>query len=105
MLGYRNKATTFTFEVDGKIDVICSNATKYTDVIEIMGLPNTVCLKNAATYPIYDGRNDERTYINYVWAFRGTVPSGKDWVEYLAEKGVINKAEWEAILNADERQL
>lgn len=105
MLGYRNKATTFTFEVDGAPDVICSNATKYSDVIELMGLPGTAKLKNAATYPIYDGRKDERTYIDYVWAFRGTLPSGKDWVEYLIEKGVIKEEDWKATLETEEKQL
>lgn len=105
MLGYRNKATTFTFEVDGKVDVICSNATRYEYVVEIMGLPATAKLLNANTYPIYDGRKDKRTRINYVWAFRGTLPSGNDWLEYLIEKGAIEKAEWEAALNAEEKQL
>lgn len=105
MLGYRNKATTFTFEVDGKADVICSNATSYIDVVEIMGLPKTAQLKTAETYPIYDGRNDKRTHINYIWAFRGTLPSGKGWLEYLIEKGAINKDHWDEALNAEERQL
>ena len=105
MVGYRNQATSFTFEVDGKIDVICSNATRYEYVVELMKLPNTARLVNADTYPIYDGRKDKRTQINYVWGFRGTLPSGKDHIEYLIEKGVINKADWEAVLNADERQL
>lgn len=105
MLGYRNKATTFTFEVGGEERVICSNATSYLDVIGVMGLPVTARLKNANTYPIYDGRKDERTHIDYVWAFYGTLPSGNDWLEYLIEKGAIKKEDWEAVLNAEERQL
>lgn len=105
MLGYRNQATTFTFEIGGKEEVICSNATSYLDVIGVMNLPVTARLKTANTYPIYDGKKDKRTHIDYVWAFRGTLPSGNDWLEYLAEKGAINKAAWEAALNAEERQL
>ena len=105
MLGYRNKATTFTFKIGDKEEVICSNATSYLDVIQLMDLPVTAVLKNADTYPIYDGRNDKRTHINYVWAFRGTLPSANDWLEYLIEKGTIDKTDWETALNAEEKQL
>lgn len=105
MLGYRNQATTFIFEVNGEKKTICSNATRYEHVVEIMALPKTARLENAITYGISDGKKDPRTHIDYVWAFYGTLPSGEDWVEYLIKKGVIKEEEWKSVLEAEVRQL
>ena len=39
MTGYRNKATTFDFDVKGENVVITSNATTYIEAMEVMKLP------------------------------------------------------------------
>ena len=105
MTGYRNKATTFDFDVKGENVVITSNATTYIEAMEVMKLPADSKLKRAVTYPIYDGKNDERTFIDVVWGVEGSLPSGKAAVEYLVEKGAITREQAAEIYDAPETRL
>jgi len=101
--GYRNKATVYEWEsAEGKRFVTTSNAARYEDAITAAKLAPTTKLVAATTFTIFDGRNDDRFYVDFIWSVDGTIPSGKEVMKVLIEKGAITREQAITVLNAPE---
>lgn len=103
--GYRNKATTFEWEVKGEHKTTTSNAVNFEKAKKAAGLPEDARLLRALTVKILDGKGDSATYVDVVWSVEGVIPSAKAAMEYLVEKGAITEAQAKEILEAKETRL
>ena len=104
-LGYTKQAVEYVFEVNGEKVVISSNAARYEDAITAAELPESARLIQSLSFPIYDGKKNKDPYTTEIWAYRGSLPSGKAAVEYLIEKGVLTEKQAAAIHGAPEIRL
>ena len=103
--GETNKGYVYEFRVDGEIVVISSNAARYEDAITAADLPKDAFLVSSSGFPIYDGKRNKEKYTDIIWAVRGSLPSGKEMMEYLIEQGAITEEQAKAILVAPEVRL
>lgn len=97
--GYGHRASVFTFDVNGKILVVSSNACREEDVRSKMKLPEGTRLKDATTFNCTDGKT-KPFYVDFIWAVEGSVPSGKGVTEHLLNLGIITYEQAQDILNA-----
>ena len=103
--GYARQGVTYEFEVDGKVVVIASNAARYEDAITAADLPKDAKLLRSISFPIYNGKKDGYSYTDTIWAYRGSLPSGKAAITFLVEEGCLSKEDAKAIYDADEVRL
>lgn len=104
-LGYAKQAVVYEFEVDGEKVVVSSNACRYEDAITAADLPKDAKLLRSVTFPIYDGKKNKPVHTETIWAYRGTLPSGKAAIEFLVEKGCLTAEQAAAIYDAPEVRL
>ena len=104
-LGYAKQAVVYEFEVNGERVVISSNAARYEDAITAADLPKDAKLLRSVTFPIYDGKKNKPVHTETIWAYRGTLPSGKAAIEFLVEKGCLTAEQAAAIYDAPEVRL
>ncbi len=104
-LGETKRATVYEFDVNGETVVISSNAARYEDAITAAELPEGTKLIRSLSFPIYSGKKNRNSHTEEIWAYRGTLPSGKSTIAYLVEKGVLTKEKAEAIYGAQEVRL
>ena len=104
-LGYAKQAVVYEFEVDGERVVISSNACRYEDAITAAELPKDAKLLRSVTFPIYDGKKNKPVHTETIWAYRGTLPSGKAAIEFLVENGCLTAEQAAAIYDAPEVRL
>lgn len=103
--GETSKGYVYEFRVNNEIVVVSSNAANYLDAITAAELPKDAFLVSSVSFPIYDGKKNKEKYTDTIWAYRGSLPSGKAAIAYLVEKGAISKEEASAIYGAEEVRL
>lgn len=103
--GETMKATVYEFEVNGERVVVSSNAANFEDAKTAADLPKEARLIRSVSFPIYDGAKHEETYTDVIWAYKGTLPSGKAAIKFLVENGCLSKEDAVAIYGADEVRL
>ena len=104
-LGYAKQAVVYEFKVNGERVVISSNACRYEDAITAAELPKDAKLIRSLTFPIYDGKKDKPMHTETIWAYKGTLPSGKAAIEWLVKEGCLTAEQAEAIYGAPEVRL
>ena len=104
-LGYAKQAVVYEFDVNGEGVVVSSNACRYEDAITAAELPKDARLVRSVTFPIYNGKKDNPVHTETIWAYKGTLPSGKAAIEWLVEKGALTAEQAEAIYGAPEVRL
>lgn len=104
-LGYTRQVVIYEFEVNGEAVVISSNACRYEDAITCAELPKDAKLIRSVSFPIYDGKKNKPVHTEIIWAYRGTLPTGRSTVKYLVEKGCLTMEQASAIYDAEEVRL
>lgn len=104
-LGYAKQAVVYEFEVGGEKVVVSSNACRYEDAITAADLPKDAKLLRSVTFPIYDGKKNKPVHTETIWAYRGTLPSGRAAIEFLVEKGCLTAEQAATIYDAPEVRL
>lgn len=104
-LGDAKKGYVYEFIVNGEKVVISSNACRYEDAITAAGLPKDARLNTCISFTLYDGKKNKPKHTEEIWAYRGSLPSGKAAIAYLVEKGVLTEEKAKAIYDAPEIRL
>lgn len=103
--GYRDRATTFEWDVNGERVITTSNAVDYEKAREAAALTDEAKLTRSTTVKILDGKADSATYVDTVWSVNGVIPSVKEAFKYLVEKGALTEEQAKGILDAKETRL